>query len=380
MSDELPETVSESVAAQAGAETVPVEAAAAIEHVPDEHAPAEAAAVAAAPDLALERRYRRLLALYPPSWRSARLEEVLTVLLSCAEPGRTRPGWRDGVDLMRHAFGERVRLAGRPPVSSDDRRCGVALAGVVAFALLAAVSVLQLIVLVPSRDAWTQYQFTTGPGSGAGVAMLASAAAVLAGGLWLAGARRSATVALALADICFLLAALQLRNGFLTVPWPLIVGILALAALSTVLVAHAGLSQAGRAMVGPRGALELVGALVLFALAAGWRYLAWSGFLFGPGNDGTSYHTIPEAALVALIVAAVAAIAVARRNPVPLIAVTVLSPLLLAGAVAAIAQSWLFGNAYVAVNLANDAVPAAIVVVLVGASALATRRRAVGLR
>ena len=367
MSDELPETVSEAVAAE------PAAVEAAIEHVPAEPAALDGVAVAAAPEVVLERRYRRLLALYPPSWRSARLEEVLTVLLSCAEPGRTRPGWRDSMDLTRHAFGERVRLAGRP-VSSDDRRCGVALAGVIAFALLVALSVLELGALVPSQGAWSQYQFSTGPGSAAGIAMAAFAATLFAGGFWLAGSRRSAIVAIALADVCFLLGALQLRNGYSVVPWRLIIGILGLAALTTVFVSNAPLSGAGRAMIGPRSALELVGAIVLFAVAAGWRHIAWSAVLSGPDS---SYNGLPEVAAIALLVGGVAGVAVARRNPVPLIAVTVLSPLLLAGGVAAIAQSWLFGNTYVSVNLADEAVPAAIVAALAGASALATRRRAV---
>jgi len=370
MSDELPETLSEAVAGDPAAETVAVEAA--VEQLAAEPAAVDAAALATAPDPALERRYRRLLALYPPSWRSARLEEVLTVLLSCAEPGRTRPGWRDGADLVRHAIGERVRLAGRP-VSSDDRRCGVALAGVIAFALLAALSVLELGALVPSERAWSQYLFLTSAGGGGAAAMTASAATLFAGAFWLGRSRRSAIVAMAIADVCFLFGALQLRNGYSAVPWSLIIGILGLAALTTVLVSNAGFSGAGRAMIGPRGALELVGALVLFALAANWHHIAWTAVLFGPDS---SYNGLPQVAAVALLLGAVAAIAVARRNPVPLIAVTVLSPLLLAGAVAAIAQSWLFGNTYASVNLADDAVWAAIVAALLGASALATRRRA----
>ena len=139
---------------------------------------------------ALERRYRRLLGLYPPSWRAGRLEEVLAVLLACAEPDRSWPAVRDGADLVRHALAERVRLAGRS-VSSDDRRSGVALAGIVAFALLAALSVLQLIVLVPNPDAWAAagYRFFS---SGPALAMLASALCLVAGGLWLARIRRLA--------------------------------------------------------------------------------------------------------------------------------------------------------------------------------------------
>jgi hypothetical protein len=326
---------------------------------------------------ALERRYRRLLGLYPPSWRAGRLEEVLAVLLACAEPDRSWPAVRDGADLVRHALAEGVRLAGRS-VSSDDRRSGVALAGIVAFALLAALSVLQLIVLVPNSDAWSSYQLSTGPQTGAGIAMLASAACVLAGGSWLARWRRGAIVSMVLADLGFLVAAIQLRNGFFAAPWPLITGILGLAAVSTVLVVSRAASDAGRELIGARGAAELVGVLVLVGELARWSYIAWGSSLYGPGAGSANYHTIPHALSVAFLIAAAGALVVAPRNPVPLIAATVLSPLLLAGAIAAAVQAWVFGNADVAVHLAPDAIPLGVVALLALASALAVRRSAPG--
>jgi hypothetical protein len=323
---------------------------------------------------ALERRYRRLLGLYPPSWRAGRLEEVLAVLLACAEPDREWPGVRDGADIARHALAERVRLAGRS-VSSDDRGSGVALAGIIAFALLCALSVLQLIVLVPNPDAWTFYP---GPQIAAGLAMLASAACVLAGASWLARWRRVAIVAIVLADLGFLVAALELRNGFFAVPWPLIIGVLGLAAAATVLVASRAASDSGRALIGARGAAELVGVSVLVAEVAHWRYIAWGSSLYGPGVANPNYLTIPHTLTVAFLMAAAGALLVARRNPVPLIAATVLSPLLFAGAIAASAQAWVFGNAYVAVHLATDAIPLGVVALLALASALALRRSAPG--
>ena len=325
----------------------------------------------------LERRYRRLLGLYPPSWRAGRLEEVLAVLLACAEPDRKWPALRDGADLVRHALGERVRLAGRS-VSSDDRRSGIALAGIVAFALLSALSMLQLIVLVPNPDAWAAagYRFFS---SGPALAMLASALCLVAGGLWLARIRRLAIAAMALGDACLLLAALALRNSGSLQPWPLIIGILGLAAAATVLVSHRGLSEAARGLIGVRGAFELVGALVLAAEIAQWRYIAWGSSVYGPFGFGSpNYDTIPQALTVAFLVAAAGALLVAPRNPVPLIAATVLSPLLLAGAIAASVQAWVFGNAYVAVHLATDAIPLGVVALLALASALAVRRSAPG--
>ena len=39
------------------------------------------------PEQVLERRYRRLLACYPPGYRAAYGEEMLAVALAAAEPG-----------------------------------------------------------------------------------------------------------------------------------------------------------------------------------------------------------------------------------------------------------------------------------------------------
>jgi hypothetical protein len=63
----------------------------------------------------LERRYRRLLAWYPGSFRADSEEEVLAVLLATAAEGQTRVGWSDAWDLVRGAV--RMRLwpaAARP--------------------------------------------------------------------------------------------------------------------------------------------------------------------------------------------------------------------------------------------------------------------------
>jgi hypothetical protein len=48
----------------------------------------------------LERRYRRLLKVYPPDHRREYEEEMVGVLLADAAPGRLGPGFRDVVDLV----------------------------------------------------------------------------------------------------------------------------------------------------------------------------------------------------------------------------------------------------------------------------------------
>ncbi|MGA2006764.1 MAG: hypothetical protein ABSH27_04295 [Solirubrobacteraceae bacterium] len=316
---------------------------------------------------ALERRYRRLLALYPAAWRARHDDEVLAVLLECAPPGRARPSWRDACDLVAHALMERLRGVGRSP-TSEDARSGVALAAIVALAVLAALSLQQLVVIAPNAGSW-------GLGTGyvgrpALIAMLASAGCLTACVCWLAGRRRLACAAIAFTDAGFLVASLMLRHGSYNVSWSLIVAILGLAAVASLLMAHRAVSEAGRELIGRRGFVELIGALLLVAEIGGWRHVAWAGSVYGSQSD----NGMPAALAVAYLAAAVVALVMAVRNPVPLIAVTVLSPLLLASGFVSITQGWLFGNADVSVALLDDAIPLGAVAFLVLASLAALRR------
>ncbi len=52
----------------------------------------------------LERRYRRLLALYPKAFRDQHEQEVLAVLMAGAADGQRRPSVADCADLLRHAL------------------------------------------------------------------------------------------------------------------------------------------------------------------------------------------------------------------------------------------------------------------------------------
>lgn len=60
----------------------------------------------------LERRYRRLLAWYPRAWRRQNEEEILAVLMTCAQDGQTRPGLATSADLIRSALMTRLQPAG----------------------------------------------------------------------------------------------------------------------------------------------------------------------------------------------------------------------------------------------------------------------------
>ncbi|MEU5724130.1 hypothetical protein ABZ783_20190 [Micromonospora sp. NPDC047738] len=100
----------------------------------------------------LERRYRRLLAVYPWEHRRAYEEEMLAVLLDGARPGQTRPSAGDAVNLIGAGLRARLRVSARgftEPAWAD----AAAVTGVlVALLLLAAAgkSLLEQVVSDPS--------------------------------------------------------------------------------------------------------------------------------------------------------------------------------------------------------------------------------------
>ena len=52
----------------------------------------------------LERRYRRLLAVYPNAFRREHEEEMLAVLLTGSAEGQRRPSLDEAIDLVRNAI------------------------------------------------------------------------------------------------------------------------------------------------------------------------------------------------------------------------------------------------------------------------------------
>lgn len=63
----------------------------------------------------LERGYRRLLACYPRAFRRENEEEILAVLLACAQDGQQRPGLAASADLIKGAIRARLRPAPGQP-------------------------------------------------------------------------------------------------------------------------------------------------------------------------------------------------------------------------------------------------------------------------
>lgn len=59
-------------------------------------------------ETALERRYRRLLSLYPRRFRREHGEELLSVLMTCARAGQRRPGLSGSADLIKSGLSMRL--------------------------------------------------------------------------------------------------------------------------------------------------------------------------------------------------------------------------------------------------------------------------------
>lgn len=62
----------------------------------------------------LERRYRRLVACYPPAFRRENGDEILTVLLATAREGQRRPGIAESAALIKGALLIRLGLSRTP--------------------------------------------------------------------------------------------------------------------------------------------------------------------------------------------------------------------------------------------------------------------------
>jgi hypothetical protein len=70
----------------------------------------------------LERRYRRLLKLFPRRYRHEHAQEILSVLMAGAKDGQRRPGLADSADLVMSAIFMRWREMTRQPRWPWERR------------------------------------------------------------------------------------------------------------------------------------------------------------------------------------------------------------------------------------------------------------------
>lgn len=151
----------------------------------------------------LERRYRRLLACYPPAYRAAYGEEMLAVAMAAAGPDRRWPDPGEAADLI--LTGLRRRLGSARPASLNPAwRDAAGIAAVIGPIVMAAFAVAPLPAPFRGTDGW-QY-FAAASFSGIIVAALWSVVAVAGMLRW----RR-----LALAGSCVLSAVLiyELARG-----------------------------------------------------------------------------------------------------------------------------------------------------------------------
>jgi hypothetical protein len=68
----------------------------------------------------LERRYRRVLACYPPAFRREHEQEMLAVLMAGADEGQHRPRPAEAANLIKHALWMRLGLS-RGGIMINDR-------------------------------------------------------------------------------------------------------------------------------------------------------------------------------------------------------------------------------------------------------------------
>jgi hypothetical protein len=99
----------------------------------------------------LRRSYRRLLVVYPPAYRAARGDEILTTLLEGARPGQRFPTAREAAGLVLGGLRARARQAAVDPPArpwTDGLHLGVILIGLVNLGTVAITMTLPWTLLV----------------------------------------------------------------------------------------------------------------------------------------------------------------------------------------------------------------------------------------
>lgn len=326
----------------------------------------------------LERRYRRLLALYPAEHRRAYQDEMLGVLLAGARPGQRLPGLRDTLDLLRAAVTVRLRQTRLGPL---DAQWGdaAAVAGVLVPMLLLAAHLGNTVHdFLWSRDLGLAVSTVSTSDWLPGVTWLLVTAAALAGWRSVAAVLAWAAVAgHAMLLAAYLAAPTNARYAFCL----LVLALTAAAALS-VPSEH----RRGAAILGwRRSALfaggTLVAALVVAADAIS-QYL-WRIDRYIPVAEELGYGLVAPALVVAaavLMLAAIARIAAPIRRRVlvllaPATALLVVSALLGDGYAATVSGGWLIPPVVEGIRLWLVLVATPVVVLLAGVALVRRRER-----
>ncbi len=269
----------------------------------------------------LERRYRRLLRLFPLEHRGVHGEEMLGVLLAAARPGQDKPGRADTSDLI--AAAARIRLRPGGALSDGDGwRDALAIFSVAAPVLMLASTGL---------SSWANYGW--GPASFG--SPLAAVGAILLWGQGLAvpfvllGLRRWAAVAAAIPGLFWLALAAEnvMRSSPLTATvlqlaeYPVLASALEVVAL----LASAGPRHGRQLMRGRHWALLAVAAIPVAALSvtlapplvrqAGVALagaLTWLPSALW-AEPATVFHAIPEVVVLAMLLASWLSSAAGKR-------------------------------------------------------------------
>ena len=131
----------------------------------------------------LERGYRRLLAWYPTWFRQENGEEVLAVLMACAQDDQTRPSREATIDLLKGAA--RMRLRPRP----GQPRAVFAAVRLLCFGALAELGALVTVIATSASVEATVTRSAPASAQSAGLHILADevlAPVAIAVWLWLA--------------------------------------------------------------------------------------------------------------------------------------------------------------------------------------------------
>ncbi|KHD77078.1 hypothetical protein MB27_13290 [Actinoplanes utahensis] len=229
----------------------------------------------------LERRYRRLLRVYPAGHRAAYEEEMLGVLMSGAEPGRRLPALADVLDLVRAGLTARLGRASLTQRGMGWRDAAAVTALLAAIALAgAAVTTLTSGLVVWARgDRMSAYGvdglMLADPTARAVIWLLVVTAAVL-------GLRRM-TMVLAAVGVLVQAGVAGFWSGLLPGPALFAAQGIVLAAIVTGLSAAAS-GRTARAVLGARGLMLLAAATVLAALtrAFDWNAIAPEPLITSP--------------------------------------------------------------------------------------------------
>jgi threonine/homoserine/homoserine lactone efflux protein len=201
----------------------------------------------------LERRYRRLIRLYPAAWRARYEDEVVGTLLDAARPGRESVSPAEAADLVCGAVVQRLRALAAAP-GPGRRRATARLAGWVAAAVGAVVAVVLVglsISDVPAEFLLTSVVVAAVPGTG----VLYTVSSSISGG-W--GRGLPAAVGCTFGIVPHVLAAMLGLSGlmqagavaFEAVRW---LGVVYLVYMGVSLLRDRGALRVGQPLDGPNG-------------------------------------------------------------------------------------------------------------------------------